>query len=89
MKWTQFNEGVGMKDVSFELGMEFRNLVVFKQAVRDYAVNVGVKVKFVKNDANRCRAKCEDPCPWIIMCSWSKATNSFQVKTYNSKHTCS
>ena len=78
-----------MRDVSFELGMEFRNLAVFKQAVKDYSIREGVMVKFVKNDSKRCRAKCEDPCPWVIMCSWSKVSNSFQVKTYNAEHTCS
>ena len=35
--------------------MEFRNLKVFKQAIRDYIVNNGVKVRFVKNDAKGVR----------------------------------
>ncbi|KAF7821205.1 hypothetical protein G2W53_026660 [Senna tora] len=89
IKWPQFNERVQYGNVSFELGMEFKNLVVFKQAVRDYTVNKGVQVKFVKNDAKRCRAKCEKPCPWMIMCSWANDTQTFQVKTFNHEHTCS
>ena len=53
--------------------MEFKNLEVFKQAVRDYTVNNGVKVRFVK----KCKAKCEDPCPWVIMCSLNNFSNFF------------
>ncbi|KAF7833274.1 hypothetical protein G2W53_015607 [Senna tora] len=43
IKWTQFNERVQYGNVSFELGMESKNLAVFKQAVRDYTVNKGVQ----------------------------------------------
>ncbi|KAI4331936.1 hypothetical protein L6164_016883 [Bauhinia variegata] len=61
-KWPQFNEAARFKGVSFELCMEFMNLDVFKQAIKGYSVSRGVKVKFVKNDSKRCRAKCGDPC---------------------------
>ncbi|KAI4331919.1 hypothetical protein L6164_016865 [Bauhinia variegata] len=87
--WRQFNEAERFKDVSFELGMEFINLDVFKQAVKDYSVSRRMKLKFFKNDSKRCRAKCEDPCPWVIMCSWCEDMYSFQVKTYYNEHTCS
>ena len=63
--------------MKFELGMEFRNLVMFKQVVKDYSINARVKVKFMKNDAKQVRVKCEDPCPWVLMCLWSKVINSF------------
>ncbi|KAI4331916.1 hypothetical protein L6164_016862 [Bauhinia variegata] len=38
-KWRQFNEAARFRDVSFELGMEFINLDVFKQTVNDYSDN--------------------------------------------------
>ena len=69
--------------------MEFKNLEVFKQVVKDHIVNNGVKVRFVKNDAKRYRVKCEDPCRWVIMYSLNNSSNFFQVKTYNNDYTCS
>ncbi|KAI4317433.1 hypothetical protein L6164_025301 [Bauhinia variegata] len=62
MRYPQFNEALGFKDVFFEVGIEFRNLDIFKHVVRDYCVAARVKIKFGKSYAKQCRAKCEDPC---------------------------
>ncbi|KAI4347742.1 hypothetical protein L6164_008525 [Bauhinia variegata] len=43
MRFPQFKEDLGFKNVSFEVGMEFRNLDVFKKVARDYCVAAGVK----------------------------------------------
>ena len=42
-----------------------------------------------KNDRERVRAKCkEQECKWEIFCSWNKGEKCFQVKTFNSEHSC-
>lgn len=72
-----------------KLGMEFEILALFKEVVRDYKVYLGRKIKCVKNDNVRCRAKCKVPdCEWEILCSWSKVTKSFHIKTFKDEPSC-
>ena len=46
-------------------------------------------VKWVKNDKLRARAKCTgECCQWMIFCGFNSNRKSFQIKTFNSEHTC-
>lgn len=88
-KFPQFNEAAKFGNVSLELGMEFSNLSSFKHAVKEYTINCGRPIKWVKNDGDRVRAKCqEQECKWEIYCAESKGRGSYQVKTFNDKHIC-
>ncbi|CAJ2657271.1 unnamed protein product [Trifolium pratense] len=72
-----------------ELEMLFTNLSSFKTAVKDYTIHLQREIKWVKNDKTRARAKCkQQDCKWEIFCSWSEFCQSFQIKTFVSKHTC-
>ncbi|XP_031392056.1 uncharacterized protein LOC116204115 [Punica granatum] len=84
-----FNEAVEFEHITIELGMEFPNLKVFRNAVRDYNISRGREVRFKKNESTRVRAKCvEKECKWVILCSLNKKNNTYQVKTFGSEHTC-
>jgi hypothetical protein len=75
--------------VHLEKGMEFETLTTFKNAVREYNIALGRVFRWVKNDKERVRAKCrQEDCPWEIFCSWSKVNLSFQVKTFETEHSC-
>jgi hypothetical protein len=75
--------------VHLEKGMEFETLKTFKNAVREYNIALGRVFRWVKNDKERVRAKCrQEDCPWEIFCSWSKVNLSFQVKTFETEHSC-
>ncbi|XP_057429396.1 uncharacterized protein LOC130722617 isoform X2 [Lotus japonicus] len=88
--FPQFDETAGYGNIHLELGMEFPNLQSFKEAVIDYTVEVGRQIRWLKNDKDRCRAECMgETCKWKIYCAWSRARQSFQIKTYVEEHTCS
>ena len=85
----QYNSDNGFGQVHFELGMEFDTIAIFKDAVKDYTINLGREVKWIKNDLTRCKARCKvKDYPWEIYCAWSKAARSFQVKTFIKEHSC-
>ncbi|GAU35824.1 hypothetical protein TSUD_56280 [Trifolium subterraneum] len=94
--FPQFNESAVFGEVQLEEGMKFPTLAVFKQAVKDYNINISREVFWVKNESYRARAKCTaEGCPWDIYCRRDERLQSFQVKTFkqdtNSKtgHSCS
>ncbi|PKI51384.1 hypothetical protein CRG98_028245 [Punica granatum] len=73
--------------------MEFENLDVFKMALRNTNIVVGREVNFMKNDMAKVRAYCiekrgDHSCQWKIYCVLNKKTNTYQVMTYDPKHTC-
>ncbi|XP_038693719.1 uncharacterized protein LOC119991437 [Tripterygium wilfordii] len=72
----------------FELGMEFKTIFEFKNAVRSYAVDGGYQIHFVRNEKNRCQAKCVVGCPWNIWWSKIRGQETFQIKTYVRRHKC-
>lgn len=85
----QYNSDNGFGQVHFQLGMEFDTIAIFKDAVKDYTINLGREVKWIKNDLTRCKARCKvKDYPWEIYCARSKAARSFQVKTFIKEHSC-
>ncbi|XP_058762568.1 uncharacterized protein LOC131635949 [Vicia villosa] len=78
------------KDFVFKVGMEFRSLKQFKDAILEHNVLNGREVKFVKNDANRCRVVCKDKekCDYTVLCSRVLTSTTFRIKTLYSKHKC-
>jgi hypothetical protein len=87
--FPQFDANAQFGQVHLEKAMEFETLKMFKQAVKDYTIYHMREIKWVKNDKSRYRAACvAENCGWEIFCSWSKLTNSFQVKTFSSTHDC-
>lgn len=88
--YPQFNERAKFGHISFECGMEFTTLEIFKKAVRDFTIHLGREIYWAKNDKERARAKCKGKeCKWEIFCAWSEVTMSFQIKTFLNEHICS
>lgn len=48
MVYPQFDTSSRFRHVQFELGMKFDNIALFKDAVKDYTINIGREVKWVK-----------------------------------------
>ncbi|PNX78018.1 hypothetical protein L195_g033991, partial [Trifolium pratense] len=87
--FPQFDANAQFGQIHLEKEMEFETLEQFKKAVRDYTIYHAREIKWIKNDKVRCRAVCKaEDCGWQILCSWSKLTNSFQVKTFAPIHNC-
>ncbi|XP_059635476.1 uncharacterized protein LOC132277656 [Cornus florida] len=72
-----------------ELGNKFSSPEAFKVALRDDAIKGKYDIRFVKNEGNRVTATCSKNCGWRIHASFNSEDGSFQIKTFNSKHTCS
>jgi alpha-galactosidase len=52
---------------SFSLGMAFSDKSTFREAVNKYGLAKRKVIKFVKNEAIKCRAVCSWPnCPWVL-----------------------
>ncbi|KAF1867828.1 hypothetical protein Lal_00018369 [Lupinus albus] len=72
-----------------EIRMEFANLKVFKNIVKDYNIFLGREIKWKKNDQRRARAICANSyCCWIPYWAMDSKLNTYQLKTFNPRHTC-
>jgi len=76
------------KKVVWQLGMVFKDVKEFRQAVTKYAVRRRVQVEKWVNEPKKVRVRCKDGCPWLLYGCLDKTTNNFMIKTYNPKHTC-
>nr|XP_027101691.1 uncharacterized protein LOC113722614 [Coffea arabica] len=57
--------------------------------LKDYAIQKGFPLVRLKNEKNRCTAKCgAEGCNWRIHASPVGDTTTFMVKTYTPEHTC-
>jgi len=87
-KFSKYRAEDMTKDFKFKLGMEFRSLKEFKQALMEHSVLNGKEVQFVKNDQRRVRAVCKKKCGFLIMVSKVGGRETFQVKTLVGRHRC-
>ena len=62
--FPQFNECGKFGNVHLEVGMEFSNLEIFKEAVRDYTIELGRDIKWKKNDAIITKRKTKEGAMW-------------------------
>ncbi|RYQ95013.1 hypothetical protein Ahy_B08g089993 [Arachis hypogaea] len=83
-----FKEGTRFGELRLEVGMKFNMKMDFKEAVREYCIQEGRRVRFKKNDNVRCRVLCKGKdCPWVIYASKNSEDVCWQVKTFNEDHT--
>src|SRR6185295_3734929 len=69
--------------------MKFRSKKQFKKAIIKYGLAERKLIKFIKDEADRVRAKCEwQHCPWVCLLSRNSRTPSWQIVTLNDYHTC-
>jgi alpha-galactosidase len=74
---------------SFTLGMKFTDKATFREAVFKYGLAEKRVIKFVKNEASKCRAVCSWPnCPWVLHLSKTSRSESWQLATCKDVHTC-
>jgi len=58
-QFPQYNPEAKFGNVSLELGMEFATMEAFKQGMRDYTIQKGREIKWVRNEKHRARARCK------------------------------
>ncbi|RYQ82833.1 hypothetical protein Ahy_B10g101401 [Arachis hypogaea] len=65
-----FIDGIRFSDLKLEVGMKFNTKSEFREVVREFIIQEGRRIQFIKNDVVRCRAvyKAEE-CKWVVYAS--------------------
>ncbi|KAI8530205.1 hypothetical protein RHMOL_Rhmol11G0037500 [Rhododendron molle] len=86
-KYTVFNEKTEMDNPVSKVGMEFKTHDLFANGVKEYSIIHGKKIKFLKNDREKVRVKCQDGCDWLIYASYVPSDAVYRVKRIRSNPT--
>ncbi|KAL0367434.1 UNVERIFIED_CONTAM: hypothetical protein Sradi_3633500 [Sesamum radiatum] len=85
---VEFSNATGRKIV-FEKGMIFTNVNAFRDALREFVIQEGFRMKRYRNETQRVTVGCDvKGCSWRIHASPLGDGITFQIKTYSSVHTC-
>ncbi|RYR28700.1 hypothetical protein Ahy_B01g052857 [Arachis hypogaea] len=90
-RFPKYNEAEINREYEFQVGLEFKSLSQFKEAVKEHALLNGRDIRFQKNDKVRCRVVCKGrkgKCKWVCFASKVGGSDCFRIKTLNGKHTC-
>ncbi|RYR26428.1 hypothetical protein Ahy_B02g060659 [Arachis hypogaea] len=90
-RFPKYNEAEMNREYEFQVGLEFKSLSQFKEAVKEHALLNGRDIRFRKNDKVRCRVVCKGrkgKCKWVCFASKVGGSDCFRIKTLNEKHTC-
>lgn len=92
-RWQEFNQEIDIENPKIEKGMIFSDREALKEAIKQYGRRNRYNLKFVRNEKLRVKAICKEKCTWVLwgskMSRSDKSDNTWQIKTYNSEHTCS
>ncbi|XP_033144765.1 uncharacterized protein LOC103860861 [Brassica rapa] len=77
------------------LGKTFSDAEDFKHTCLRYTLKTRYNIKYYRSSSLKMGAKCaaemrvdEDPCPWMVYCSYDKRKQKLMVKTYVNDHKC-
>ncbi|KAE8678951.1 hypothetical protein F3Y22_tig00111402pilonHSYRG00531 [Hibiscus syriacus] len=92
LTFPEFNKETDIENPKFQKGMLFCSKETLKEAIRQYGrVNRTVGL-FKVNDNKRLQAIYSEGCPWKLwsspLHSHDSDSNTWQIKTYESEHTC-
>ncbi|KAH7846311.1 hypothetical protein Vadar_012400 [Vaccinium darrowii] len=87
-KHKVFNDQTDTENPVFMVGMEFKSHSQFRDAVKEYSIKHGKKIKFLKSDREKVRAVCKKGCPWECYASYVSADQLYRIKTHTSQHKC-
>ncbi|XP_057744849.1 uncharacterized protein LOC130962688 [Arachis stenosperma] len=79
------------REYEFRVGLEFKSLNQFQDAIKKHALLNGWDIRFRKNDEVRCRVVCKGrkkKFKWVCFASKVGGSNCFKIKTLTGKHTC-
>nr|XP_025702470.1 uncharacterized protein LOC112803149 [Arachis hypogaea] len=84
-----FQESQRFGELQLQVGMKFNTKQEFREAMREFTIQEGRGIKFVKNDNIRCRAVYQvEECAWIVYASRDYKDCCWQIKTFYDDHTC-
>ncbi|XP_072071916.1 uncharacterized protein [Arachis hypogaea] len=84
-----FRHGARSGKLHLEVGMKFNTKWDFKEAVREFTIQEGRRMKFRKNDSKRVREECKvKDCKWVVYASRDHEDSCWQVKTFLNDQSC-
>ncbi|XP_016168737.2 uncharacterized protein LOC107611306 [Arachis ipaensis] len=87
--YPPYNEKAKFGNLKLEVSMIFKSKQHFMNATRDYTIQWGRNINFIKNDNVRVRAVCKiEGCPWVVYCACNKQNGVWQIKTLVDEHSC-
>ncbi|RYR00207.1 hypothetical protein Ahy_B07g088311 [Arachis hypogaea] len=90
-RYPKYNEAEMSREYEFKVGLEFKSLGQFKDAIRQHALLNGRDIRYIKNDKVRYRVGCrrkKEKCRWMAFASKVSSSDCFWLKILNEKHTC-
>jgi len=88
-RYPEFKMSELTKDYKFKVGMDFKSIAEFKEAITEWSILNLRQIKFVKQDKIRCRAVCKNAnCNYVVHCSKVADNQTFKIKTLSGDHTC-
>ena len=87
-KEPEFNVQTYMRKLVLKKGMKFPNSKVFREALREYAINKPVDMKFKLNENKKISIYCINECGWRCYASQLSRELTFQIKTFNLECSC-
>ncbi|RYR01416.1 hypothetical protein Ahy_B06g080278 [Arachis hypogaea] len=90
-RYPKYNEAEMSREYVFKVGLEFKSLGQFKDAIREHVLLNEKDIRYVKNDKVRCRVGCrgkKGKCRWMAFASKVGGSDCFRLKTLNGKDTC-
>ena len=77
-----------MRKLVLQKGTKFPNSKVFRKALRKYAINKPIDIKFKLNEKKNISIYYINECGWKCYASQLSGELTFQIKTFNPKCTC-
>lgn len=77
------------KKYKFNVGLQFKSLNEFKDAIIEWNVLNGKEIRFKKNDLERVRVECKKKCGFEALVSKVGGKHTFMMKTWKGDHKCS
>ena len=66
--------------------MTYENVAEVRESITKYCISRGVALKFVKNERNIIRVKCQDQCSFVLLVSKDNSNPGLVVKTLVQDH---
>ncbi|XP_015958270.1 uncharacterized protein LOC107482331 [Arachis duranensis] len=82
---------VGGSSTEFQIGQSFQSKDEAILSVKDYSIRRGVEYRVLESDHLKYHGKCKDfgkTCSWPIRISLRARKGTWEVRRYNSPHTC-
>jgi len=70
------------KKIKLQVGMEFKSIKEFKEAITEWNALNGWELKFVKNNKIGCIVICRNDCAFIALCSQIGEAHTYRIKTW-------